>query len=157
MKKLIVLMMLMAITAMAQPPADEEQEPIFTDAEYNYEAQIAWGSKANLVWEPVPVVWTQILPQTLDDHFYGITVLSGNRRVYWGVCSPNSTPENPEIIKVGIHMPPIPGGKWWGFYRMRFRPFPIIDPGGWSQTSRWTAVIDLDAMPIIGPASALVE
>lgn len=151
MKILVALMMLVAMMAMGI----EEPEPEWSNELYGYECEIAFGSKDSLVWQSVPVVFTQILPQVLDDHFYGITVVGGNRRVYWGVETPNSTEENPEVIKIGIHMPPMP--HWWGIYRVRFRPFPVVDPDGWSTTSYWTAIIDLNALPAIGPASALVD
>jgi hypothetical protein len=156
-KKLMVLFMLIAMTGVANPPADEESEPVWGNEEYSYEAEIAWGSKTDLQWVQVPVVWTQIVAQTVPDHFYGIVVLGTSRRAYWAGETLNSTPENPELVRIGIEVPPIPNGKWWGFYRVRFRPFPVIDPTGWSETSRWVTVIDLNAFPIIGPFSATPE
>ncbi len=140
MKKLMILMMLVAMTAIAGPPADEEPEPSWGNNQYAYEAEIALGSKAGLVWKNVPVVWAQILPLEPTDHFYGIVVLDSNRRAYWSGETPGG-----ETIKIGIHMPAMP--HWWGFYRARFRPFPLTGSVGWSATSRWVMFIDLMALP----------
>jgi hypothetical protein len=146
MKKLIVFFMLVALTAIAQP-VDEQPEPEFSNNLYSYEAQIAFGSKTNLVWENVDVVSTTIMPDTYTgEHFYGIAVLGGNRRTYWVGLTPNG-----ESVKIGIHMPALPDGNWWGFYRARFRPFPLNDSvagEGWSETSYYQVVIDLSALPI---------
>lgn len=156
MKKLAVLMiliMLITTVVIAQPP-DEEPEPSWDNSLFGYECQIAVGSKVNLTWESVPVVWSRILPETFEtDHFYGTIVLGGNRRTYWAGATPNG-----ETIEIGIHMPPMP--HWWGFYRARFRPFSISDPvagEGWSEPSRWVSVIDLTVMPWIKAFAAMPE
>ena len=154
MKKLMIVLMLLASIGVAQTPIDEEPEPIFGPEEYSYEAEIAWGSKASLVWDSVPITNTLISPQEPPDHFYGIIVLGGSREVFWSGYTPNHTEADPESIVIGIEVPDIPDGKWWGFFRVRFRPFPLVYPGYWSETSYWLAIIDLSAMPTIGPFRA---
>lgn len=148
---LIVVMALAVRNALGQP-LDEAPEP---DAPtFNYEAQIAWGNLADLVWVDVVVVSTQILPQASPGHSYAIKAVGGNRRLFWIGNTPNHTAANPETVTIGIHMPPIPDGKWWGIYRARFRPFPMDDPvagDGWTEPSRWALVVDLTALPIISP------
>jgi len=146
MSRWIVLFMLIAITAIAQP---EQPEPEFSSSLYSYEAEIAWGSKTDLVWESVTVVAVQIMSPDYEmpDHFYGIVLVGNDRLVYWTGKAPTG-----QIVRIGIDLPPMEN--WWGFYRARFRAFPFSD---WSEASSWVAVIDLSAMPVIGAFVAEIE
>jgi len=148
-KRTLMILVLFTASVVYGQPVDEEPEPDL-DTIYGYEAQIAWGSKTNLIWESVEVTDFRVRTgENPGSHSYGVVVVPLDRVLNWVGVPPTSTATDPKHVILDIRLPALPGNRWLAFYRFRCRPTLYTDQ--WSETSRWSLVVDPLNFPVIGP------
>ena len=141
---LILAFMLISFSVTAQ----ELPEP--TTPPFEYKAEIAWGSKANITeasWKPIPITYQVLDGVPAGNHKYW-TVGFGNKT--FEVVAMESTIELPKVVRITANITELPttGNKWWGnFFRIRIYAVIDIDDQALetprSHASFWVAIVSL--------------